>query len=235
MVNSLKRRNATPAQALAVSAAVPVAAEAVSRQAYRNFGKRLFDLTFLLLCAPLVVPLVLVFALMVRRDGGPAFFVQERIGRNGRAFACYKLRTMRADAEAVLEHLCRTDPEIAAEWRTYQKLATDPRITRLGKLLRATSLDELPQLLNVLRGDMSLIGPRPFLPSQMSIYAAAKGQAYFRLRPGLSGPWQVVGRGATAFADRVKFDEAYDRNLSLGHDVKLTVQSCLAVLRRTGR
>ncbi|SDG37477.1 Sugar transferase involved in LPS biosynthesis (colanic, teichoic acid) [Celeribacter baekdonensis] len=201
---------------------------------YRKYGKRIFDMLLLLIAAPIIVPVVLVLALLVKRDGGPAFFTQKRVGMNGKVFKCYKLRSMRVDAEEVLERLCREDPAVAEEWTTFQKLTNDPRITRIGHIIRATSLDELPQLLNVFRGDMSLIGPRPFMPSQMSIYTSAKGKAYFNMRPGLSGPWQVSGRGETTFADRVAFDEGYERDLSFATDVKLTWKTFAVVLNRTG-
>jgi exopolysaccharide production protein ExoY len=201
---------------------------------YRKYGKRVFDLVLLLIAAPIVVPAVMILALLVKRDGGPAFFAQKRVGMNGKVFKCYKLRSMRVDAEEVLERLCREDPAVAEEWTTFQKLTNDPRITRIGHIIRATSLDELPQLLNVFRGDMSLIGPRPFMPSQMSIYTSAKGKAYFNMRPGLSGPWQVSGRGETTFADRVAFDEGYERDLSFATDVKLTIKTVTVVLKRTG-
>lgn len=202
---------------------------------YRTYGKRIFDLALLMIAAPVVMPLVALLAIWVKRDGGPAFFAQKRVGIHGKVFKCYKLRSMRVDAEEVLERLCREDRAVAEEWNTFQKLADDPRITRIGKIIRSTSLDELPQLLNVFRGDMSLIGPRPFLPSQMSIYTSAKGQAYFNLRPGLSGPWQVSGRGETTFAERVGFDEGYDQSLSFLSDLKLTFQTFAVVFNRSGK
>lgn len=198
---------------------------------YARFGKRCLDLLVLVLVLPVVLPVVVVLALLVARDGGPAFHVQERIGRGGRRYRLWKLRSMVPDAQARLVDHLAADPGAREEWRSTQKLRNDPRITPVGALLRAASLDELPQLWNVLRGDMSLVGPRPMLPEQQALYA---GQAYYGLRPGITGPWQVSCRNAGTFADRVAFDEAYARRLSLGTDLRLLAATVEVVLRRTG-
>jgi len=203
-------------------------------QLYRTHGKRLLDLVLAMALLPLLLPVMAAIWLIVRHDGGPALFAQPRVGRNGRIFRCYKFRTMVPNAERVLEDLCARDPEIAREWARQQKLRQDPRITAIGQVLRKTSLDELPQILNVLKGEMSLVGPRPFLPAQQAIYDQAGGRAYYRLRPGVTGLWQVFSRHDTTFASRVRFDEAYGARLSTAGDLALLLHTAQVVLRRTG-
>lgn len=202
---------------------------------YRNFGKRLFDILICLALAPFALPVIAIFGLAVRKDGGSAFFSQTRVGKDGRNFKCLKLRTMRVDAEEHLIEMCRIDPEIRKEWELYQKLDKDPRITKVGNFLRKTSLDELPQFLNVLLGDMSYFGPRPFLPSQSALYLNAGGQAYFDMRPGISGAWQVSARNESTFIERVEYDEMYFRELSLGMDLKLLYKTFAVVIQRKGK
>jgi lipopolysaccharide/colanic/teichoic acid biosynthesis glycosyltransferase len=201
---------------------------------YRQTGKRLLDLILSMLLMPVLLPVMAVIWGLIRRDGGHALFIQPRVGRDGRVFQCLKFRSMVPDAERVLEDLCASNPDIAAEWHTHQKLAHDPRITPIGKLLRRTSLDELPQIFNVLLGDMSLVGPRPFLPAQKALYDAAGGRAYYRLRPGVTGLWQIFSRHDTTLAARVRFDETYGQNLSLAGDLSLVLRTAKVVLRHTG-
>lgn len=201
---------------------------------YASAGKRALDLLLSVLLLPALLPVMLVIWLVIRRDGGAAVFCQPRVGMNGRIFNCYKFRTMVVGAERVLEEMIASDPEVAQEWNRLQKLRHDPRITVIGRVLRKTSLDELPQILNVLKGDMSLVGPRPFLPSQQEIYDDAGGRAYYRLRPGVTGLWQVFSRHDTTFASRVRFDEAYGRNLSVLGDLSLILRTARVVLTRTG-
>jgi exopolysaccharide production protein ExoY len=172
--------------------------------------------------------------MMVRRDGGSALFIQPRVGLNGRVFKCYKLRTMAVNAEARLKEMCDSDPEIAREWHENQKLAVDPRITKIGAFLRKTSLDELPQLINIFKGDMSLVGPRPFLPDQQAFYTEAGGRAYFSMRPGVTGLWQVEGRGTTRFVDRAHYDETYYAKASLSADISLLMRTVGVVFKMTG-
>jgi lipopolysaccharide/colanic/teichoic acid biosynthesis glycosyltransferase len=202
---------------------------------YRLFGKRFFDLLICFVLAPIAVPVILILALLVRRDGGSAFFKQARVGKDGKHFRCMKLRTMRVDAEAHLIEMCRKDPEIRKEWELYQKLDVDPRITKVGHILRKTSLDELPQFLNVLLGDMSYFGPRPFLPSQSALYLNAGGKAYYKMRPGISGAWQVSVRNESTFVERVGYDEDYYRDMSLAEDLKLFWKTFAVVLKREGK
>jgi exopolysaccharide production protein ExoY len=196
--------------------------------------KRGIDIVIALLALPILIPMIAVFCLIIRRDGAPGLYGQERIGRYGQPFTCWKLRTMVPNAEQVLGAMCAQDPKIAREWNTRQKLANDPRITGFGAFLRASSFDELPQIWNVLVGDMSFVGPRPFMANQEAAYLAAGGSAYFRMRPGITGPWQVEGRGTTRFSDRVAYDAAYYDQISLGYDLSLIFRTVPVVCRKTG-
>jgi len=199
---------------------------------YRASAKRWLDAVLVILAAPLLAPVVAVLALIVARDGGQPFYWQKRLGQGGRIFWMVKLRTMVPDAKARLEaHLAR-DPAARAEWDERQKLADDPRITAFGRLLRRTSLDELPQLWNVLKGDMSLVGPRPMMPEQCDLYP---GTAYYRLRPGVTGFWQISARNSSSFAARAHFDSAYDQRVSLRTDIAVLIRTVRVVLRCTGQ
>ncbi|MGB3555755.1 MAG: sugar transferase [Jannaschia sp.] len=199
---------------------------------YERRGKRALDFLAILLLLPIILPLVLILGAFVMLDGRGPFYSQMRVGRSGREFRMWKLRTMVPDADARLASALDICPATRAEWDRDQKLADDPRITPLGRFLRRTSLDELPQLLNVMLGDMSLVGPRPMLPSQRDIYP---GHAYYRLRPGLTGSWQISDRNRTPFAARAEFDLAYERALSAGLDLRILLATTGVVLRATGR
>ncbi len=198
---------------------------------YRRAGKRALDLTLVLLFLPIVLLVILLLAAMVARDGGNPFYSQMRVGRGGRQFRFWKLRTMVADADAALARHLETNPQAAREWAETQKLRHDPRITATGHFLRASSLDELPQLFNVLTGDMTLVGPRPMMPSQRELYP---GRDYFDLQPGLTGLWQVSARNESTFAARAMFDDTYNAEMSLALDLKILAQTVIVVLRRTG-
>lgn len=198
---------------------------------YRRYVKRALESGLILLTAPVTLPLVFLLALLVASDGGNPFFRQRRVGRNGAVFNLLKLRTMVLDAEDRLHAYLAQNPEALAEWDATQKLKTDPRITRFGRLLRKTSMDELPQLWNVLKGDMSLVGPRPMLVSQQPLYP---GTAYFHLRPGITGLWQISDRNHCEFAERAKFDLAYYERVSFGTDVSIIAKTVRVVLRATG-
>jgi len=217
-----------PLDAFAPSRPVPAVGTGLSASAT---PKRILDLACVLVSAPVVVPLLAFLWLLVRRDGGPGFFRQTRIGRDGRQFSMWKMRSMVPDAEAHLSRLLLLDDKLAWEWQHRQKLDNDPRLTPLGRFLRRYSLDELPQLWNVWRGEMSLIGPRPFLPAQKALYDAVPGsEAYYRVRPGLGGPWQVGERHRGAFAARVRYDRTYVETMSLGGDVLLIARSALRLV-----
>lgn len=193
--------------------------------------KRPLDLSLVLLASPVVIPLILILALLIALDGGKPFYSQTRIGRSGRVYRMWKLRSMIHDADERLLSFLVANPVARDEWELTQKLRDDPRVTRFGRVLRACSLDELPQLWNVIRGDMSLIGPRPMLPEQQSMY---KGRAYYRLRPGLTGLWQISARNRSSFAARVAYDERYEDEMGLMSDLRILLQTILVVLRRTG-
>ncbi|MGP1276583.1 MAG: exopolysaccharide biosynthesis polyprenyl glycosylphosphotransferase [Caulobacterales bacterium] len=197
-------------------------------------AKRAFDILASAAALILIAPAMLAFAMLIRRDGGPALFVQPRVGKDGRTFGCLKFRTMCVDAEARLAEVLKTDPERAAQWETFQKLDNDPRITATGHWLRKFSLDELPQLINVLKGDMSLIGPRPMTLDQQSDYGPAFS-AYVRMRPGITGLWQVNGRNATSFAERARLDDWYARNWSLWRDAVILIRTVREIVIPSGR
>ena len=196
-------------------------------------SKRALDVALCLLALPVWLPLVAALALMVRRDGGPAFFGHRRVGRNRRAFTCWKLRSMVPDAEARLRALVQSDPRSAQDWAAGCKLSDDPRVTRFGRFLRRTSLDELPQLWNVLRGDMSLVGPRPVTSDELVRYGAAVG-GYLAVRPGLTGLWQVSGRNALCYAQRVALDCRYVSAATVRTDLHVLLLTLAEVLRRGG-
>ncbi len=195
-------------------------------------GKRMLDLLLVVTTFPLLMAVVGIMASLVALDGANPFFLQKRIGRNGRVFRMIKLRTMTPDAEGRLQLHLKTNPAARREWEQFQKLSRDPRITWIGGLLRRTSLDELPQFLNVLLGDMSLVGPRPILPAQAEIYP---GSAYYRMRPGITGPWQVSVRNEVSFAARAKYDLGYLETQSVLGDIWYIVLTILAVCRLSGR
>jgi lipopolysaccharide/colanic/teichoic acid biosynthesis glycosyltransferase len=220
-----------PAMLVAVGPSFPERTERRAGGIYRNLFKRAFDVSAVILAAPFVVPLVFGLAMAVRRDGGHAFYTQQRVGKDGRHFRMWKLRSMVTDADARMADYLAAHPEARREWEETQKLKRDPRITRFGQFLRKSSLDELPQLWNVLTGDMSLVGPRPMMLNQQALYP---GSAYYRLRPGITGPWQTSGRNDTSFGARAEFDADYDRTLSLGTDLRLLFRTVGVVLKCTG-
>lgn len=200
---------------------------------YAAYAKRFFDLAFAGLILPILVPLMVILWVMASL-GGPGLYYQNRVGRNGKIFRCYKFRTMVPNAEKVLQDLCRLNPAIAEEWRVNQKLANDPRITSIGRFLRTTSLDELPQVWNVIKGDMSLVGPRPFMENQDAIYRAAGGRTYYTMRPGITGFWQTDGRGNSSFLSRISYDSEYSDQQSLWMDLRLILKTVTVVLKKTG-
>lgn len=198
---------------------------------YRSVVKRVLDIALVAVSAPIVLPTVGLLALMIRRDGSPVFYGQKRIGRDGEIFTCWKLRTMVVDADSKLEAYLDSDTDARIEWEETQKLKNDPRITAFGRFLRKTSLDELPQLWNIFVGEMSLVGPRPMMPSQQAMY---HGTAYYDMAPGLTGYWQISERNESTFASRVGFDNRYARELTLGTDLKILFRTIGVVLRGTG-
>lgn len=199
---------------------------------YRDHVKRALDIAVVVLSAPLVLLIIGVAALtLLVTEGTSPFFRQERIGMRGRVFGMWKLRTMVPDAEAVLERYLAANPMARAEWDRHQKLKNDPRVTRLGRFLRRTSLDELPQVWNVLVGDMSIVGPRPMMCDQRVLYP---GTEYYAMRPGITGFWQTSARNESSFHERAGFDQAYYKALSLRTDLAVIWRTFSVVLRGTG-
>lgn len=198
---------------------------------YQTVGKRFLDVTLALLGLIFITPILAVMALLVALDGHSPLYTQERVGRNGKRFRIIKIRTMVHNADKILEDHLNKDPALRAEWASTQKLKHDVRITRVGRLLRTTSMDELPQLINVVLGSMSLVGPRPMMPSQEELYP---GRAYYRLRPGITGFWQISDRNECKFRDRSKYDTAYEREMSFRTDLSVMWRTVAVVLRGTG-
>jgi exopolysaccharide production protein ExoY len=197
--------------------------------------KRAFDIIGAACILLVAAPLLPILATAVALDGGPALFRHVRIGYGMRPFACLKFRTMVPRAEQVLASHLLDNRAAAAEWATQRKLAADPRVTRVGRMLRATSLDELPQLLNVLRGDMSLVGPRPVVREELDQHYDFDGlAAYAATRPGITGLWQVSGRSTTTYGERVRLDTAYVSSWSVLLDLKILLRTVPAVLNRRG-
>ncbi|CAM4014431.1 sugar transferase [Deinococcus marmoris] len=196
--------------------------------------KRALDLLLVVLFMPLIAPLLLVIAVVVALDSpGPVLYGAPRLGRGGRSFNCLKFRTMHGDAEDKLAALLQADPEARAYYAHYHKLRDDPRITRAGRFLRSASLDELPQLLNVFRGEMSLVGPRPYLQREVSEIEPYT-EVILSCRPGITGLWQVSGRSSTSFKARVQLDLQYVRRWSPWLDLTLLMATVLVTLRRRG-
>lgn len=198
---------------------------------YRRYFKRLFDLLFALAIAPIVVPFVGAAAFLIAMDGRNPFYSQMRVGKNGREFRMWKLRTMVHNADRLLEAYLSDNPVAKLEWESTQKLKKDPRVTLVGRILRKTSMDELPQLWNVFIGDMSVVGPRPMMPCQKSAYF---GKSYYRLHPGITGLWQVSDRNEGEFVGRVRYDDIYDRVCSLKTDLHVLLRTVVVVIRCTG-
>lgn len=198
---------------------------------YRHVFKRALDLILVSLVALPVLVVTLIVAYFVASDGRSPFYSQSRVGKNGRIFRMWKLRSMVPDAEMKLQRHLANDAAAKLEWDVDQKLKSDPRITWIGRLIRKTSIDELPQLWNILLGDMSLVGPRPMMRDQRSIYP---GTAYFSMRPGLSGYWQTSDRNDSSFADRALHDTRYFYDISLMTDLNILVRTVGVVLRGTG-
>ena len=199
---------------------------------YALAGKRVLDLLLVLLALPVALPLILISAAVLWMESGLPFYSQDRLGHRGKRFRILKLRTMVRDADAQLQHYLNTDPKLRQEWDETQKLKSDPRITPVGRFLRVTSLDELPQLWNVVRGDMSLVGPRPMLPEQLSLYGDSN--AYFAVKPGITGVWQVSTRNESSFAARAKADVDYLSRMGLKQDLTLLCRTVGVVAKGTG-
>lgn len=196
-------------------------------------AKRGLDIVGALALLFAIWPLLLLIAALVTMDGGPAMFRHRRIGQGGRSFGCLKFRSMMLGSEECLQEYLRYHPEASEEWVRERKLTFDPRITPIGRLLRATSLDELPQLFNVLAGDMSLVGPRPIISDELALYGPA-ASLYAAVRPGITGLWQISGRNDVSYVERVALDSRYVRERNVLLDIEILLRTPSAVLRRKG-
>ncbi len=204
-------------------------------QPVNKFIKKLFDM--ILSCIFLVLlslPMAVIAIIIRATSQGPAIFSQKRVGRNGRVFKCYKFRTMYNDAEGRLSNLLENNVEARNEWKHHWKLSSDPRITGIGRFLRQTSLDELPQIFNVLKGDMSLVGPRPVTKEEIDDYYKDQAQLCFGVPPGITGLWQVSGRSNTSYDYRINLDSWYVRNWNLWLDIVILFKTVRVVLKKEG-
>jgi exopolysaccharide production protein ExoY len=199
--------------------------------AYRDTFKRFLDIAAALVLLVPAAIILAVIAILVALDGHSPFYRQERIGKDGKIFNLWKMRSMVQDADARLAAYLAANPAAHAEWEHHQKLKRDPRITWIGRIIRKTSLDELPQIWNVLIGEMSLVGPRPMMVSQQAIYP---GQAYYDMRPGITGFWQIADRNETSFSERAWYDTRYYGQISLATDLRVMLKTVGVVLRATG-
>lgn len=195
--------------------------------------KRTFDIVGSLSLLIFLSPLFAYIWAQVRKDGGDPIYGHERIGRDGRPFKCLKFRTMVLNAQEILQELLEADPDVRAEWEATYKLKCDPRVTPIGKFLRRTSLDELPQLFNVLRGEMSLVGPRPIVKEELKYYNE-QVDYYLMTQPGMTGLWQVSGRSNVDYEMRVYFDVWYVKNWSMWHDIAILFKTITTVLNKEG-
>ena len=198
-----------------------------------NRLKRAFDVVGALGLLALFAMPMLFIAMLIRLDGGPVAFGHRRVGADGRPFTCWKFRSMVVNAHEVFEDLMRGDPVARAEWASTHKLRHDPRITRVGRFLRRTSLDELPQLLNVLKGEMSLVGPRPIVDDEVARYRTCFA-FYTQCRPGLTGLWQVSGRNDVDYGRRVQLDTAYVFGWSFWGDVAIMLKTARVMISGRG-
>ena len=230
MVSTAATASGRPAL-LSVSPQLLSAEQLIELQSRRSrVIKRSGDIVFSLAVLTLGSPVLLLLGLLVKvTSRGPVFYVQQRVGRGYRSFGCIKFRTMRRDADKVLSAVLAQSPDLEEEFRNDFKLRNDPRITRLGKFLRRSSLDELPQFLNVLRGEMSVVGPRPIVSKELPRYGDRMDEV-LAVRPGLTGLWQVSGRNNLSYEKRVKLDLRYARHRSLRMDLKIIARTFLVIL-----
>jgi exopolysaccharide production protein ExoY len=201
---------------------------------YRKVGKRMLDILLVLISLPIILPLILLLAGLTLRYNKAPIFGHQRVGKNGREFYCWKISSMVPDAEQRLRLHLENDPKACAEWEANFKLESDPRITRLGKLMRSSSLDELPQLWNILTGEMSFVGPRPVTAIELDRYESSAVE-YKMVRPGLTGLWQVSGRNSISYAERILMDVDYVGRCSLALDASIVMRTIMVVTRLTGK
>lgn len=203
-------------------------------KSYSLFWKRVLDFMLLLISSPLTIPLVAVVSLIVKiTSPGPVFFGHKRIGKNGKEFKCWKFRSMVIDADKQLEKILAENPAMREEWERDRKFTNDPRVTKIGKILRKTSIDEIPQFFNILTGEMSFIGPRPVTAPELDKYNN-KANFILQVQPGLSGMWQISGRSDTGYEERVTLDAYYIQNWSVWLDIWIIIKTVVVVLTGKG-
>ena len=214
----------------------PILGEVKKQNIAYRFTKRFVDIIAGIVGVILLIPITLVveiIRIIKKENDGPLFYTQLRIGKNGKQFKMYKFRSMCMNADERLKEYLQENEEARKEYKKYKKLKCDPRITKVGKVLRATSLDEFPQFINVLKGDMSLVGPRPYLPREQK----EMGEYYIgitKVKPGITGPWQIRGRSKITFEDRLKMDYDYSNKSSLTRDVKILIKTFTKVIDKDG-
>lgn len=202
---------------------------------YRRVFQQSLNYILAIILLPVLLPVIGVFSILIKRESkGPIFFTHHRVGQNGKTIPTYKFRSMYADAQERLEGLLKEDQKIRDEWNQSFKLKNDPRITKIGKFLRKTSLDELPQIFNVLKGEMHFVGPRPVLQEELDNYYKEDAEYYFMVKPGITGLWQVSGRSDTDYNFRVDTDKWYVLNWSLWLDIVILFKTIKTVLKKDG-
>jgi len=198
------------------------------------FLKNFFDYLLTLILLPLFLIMHIFISFAIKKDSkGPIFFIQTRVGKNGKLFKCYKYRTMYIDSEKILKDYLKNHPEEIEYYEKYHKYKNDPRVTKVGKFLRSLSLDELPQIINVLKGDMSLIGPRPYMPIELKSLQKDK-DIILKVKPGITGLWQVSGRNNVTFKERVSLEKWYIKNYSLWIDFVIFIKTFKVVINKVG-
>lgn len=213
--------------------------QGVQRTSLRELGyrfiKRIFDIVCGLIGLICLIPLTILVKIIsvCSGDHKSIFYTQKRIGKNGREFKLYKFRSMVPNADEILEQTLKMDKVRAEEWKKYQKFEHDPRITKIGNILRKTSLDEVPQFINILKGDMSMIGPRPLVPGELDLHNG-NHEIYESVRPGITGWWACNGRSATTYAERLELEYYYVKNKSLWLDIKCVFKTISAVITKKG-
>jgi undecaprenyl-phosphate galactose phosphotransferase len=202
---------------------------------HRRFLQSLLNYLFVLLLLPILLPLIIIIAIAIKIESkGSAFFIHNRIGKNGKVIPVMKFRSMYSDAKERLDDLLKKDAKIKEEWEKSFKLKDDPRVTKVGKFLRKTSLDELPQVLNVLAGHMNFVGPRPVIQEEIDNYYKDDAEYYYMVKPGITGLWQVSGRSDTDYEFRIKTDKWYVINWSIWLDIVILLKTVKVVLKRDG-
>ena len=197
--------------------------------------KRILDFVFSFLLIIFLIPLLLLIGIIIKINSkGPILYAQKRIGKNNITFYCYKFRTMHHESKYILKEILIKNPNFKSEFAESRKIINDPRITKIGKFLRFSSLDELPQIFNVLKGDMSLIGPRPIVKSEIKKYGN-DFKKVFSNKPGISGLWQVSGRNKLSYSKRVELDIFYSENISFRLDIKIFIRTLLVILFPNGK